>query len=728
MAAVAGLISGVVLTGGAGVPASAVPADDAATVQLAGLIDPAAPDASTVATITIPLRITNTTDDPLYDVGVASLRSAPITTSAGLDTAFTGTAIDESESTTRGPRQPLPAPLAPGASVRFDYRVDSSADETTGICLCFPGVYALDLLVTAADEAGGENTTVARTQTYLPSLTEAIATKADVGWLWPLLDRPHRLSTGSVFSDDDLAASVASGGRLDRALQVVQSVDATAAGRAGVSRSMVLLLDPEIVDELVTMTRSYTVQAADGSTTTGSGGRAAAAWLERLAEIVPRHDVRFTAPSDPDVVGLAARGIAAPAVPDDATVARIATALGLPAGRALPHDLAWPVESALDPAAIRALVDTGATRIVTAADTDDDGAIASLAAGAGGTGTTPALLADPALTEQAHDALTVGQDNSAALQRLVVTAAMTSVQHPDDRRLVLVVPDRDLDVAPAAATRAVLATTSLGTPTSLVTGAGTQTGITRADLLNADQSPAPAPLTAALDAAQAATAAAATVREAVVSGADGVIGDLAARIPRAVSNSWIGDPDAAARSTADLTARGDALGNGVQVVVRATGNYSLASADAPLLLTVANDLAVAVRIRIDVAALGRSNGFQAGMADTVVVAANSRQTIQVPTKVTRSGRFQAAVTLRTAGGAVIGSPAEITVTSTAVGTIGRIVTFGAGALLVLALLVRGVRRLVARSRAGSDPTGPDDDPARPDDRSEDHPTVPATPS
>ena len=51
-----------------------------------------------------------------------------------------------------------------------------------------------------------------------------------VTWLWPLIDRPHRITTSTnggadaVFIDDDLAVAVATSGRLDRALQVLEQI------------------------------------------------------------------------------------------------------------------------------------------------------------------------------------------------------------------------------------------------------------------------------------------------------------------------------------------------------------------------------------------------------------------------------------------------------------------------------------------------------------------------
>jgi hypothetical protein len=48
---------------------------------------------------------------------------------------------------------------------------------------------------------------------------------------------------------------------------------------------------------------------------------------------------------------------------------------------------------------------------------------------------------------------------------------------------------------------------------------------------------------------------------------------------------------------------------------------------------------------------------------------------------------------------VVGNPLVLSVRSTALGTIGKIITFGAAAVLAAALLLRGARRLRRRRPA-----------------------------
>ncbi len=59
-----------------------------------------------------------------------------------------------------------------------------------------------------------------------------------VGWVWPLLDRPHRLGDDTVFTDDTAGGSFAAGGRLSRVLDVAEQLPA--------SVRLTLVVDPEL--------------------------------------------------------------------------------------------------------------------------------------------------------------------------------------------------------------------------------------------------------------------------------------------------------------------------------------------------------------------------------------------------------------------------------------------------------------------------------------------------
>ena len=79
-----------------------------------------------------------------------------------------------------------------------------------------------------------------------------------------------------------------------------------------------------------------------------------------------------------------------------------------------------------------------------------------------------------------------------------------------------------------------------------------------------------------------------------------------------------------------------------------------------------------------------------------LIAPHTTVTLHVPLHVERSGRFQIRAQLLTPANAPLGAPVYLSVHSTALGTIGLVITVAAGAVLLIALLVR----LVARLRRG----------------------------
>ena len=124
-----------------------------------------------------------------------------------------------------------------------------------------------------------------------------------VTMLWPLADRP-RLAPGVPggtipvrLMDDELATSLAGGGRLDVLLSAAEfatSHDVDPDGAVG--RSVCLAVDPDLLVTVNAMTAGYVVSdTADGPaqepgtpTHPGTGQAAAATWLNRLRGLAHR--------------------------------------------------------------------------------------------------------------------------------------------------------------------------------------------------------------------------------------------------------------------------------------------------------------------------------------------------------------------------------------------------------------------------------------------------------
>ena len=112
-------------------------------------------------------------------------------------------------------------------------------------------------------------------------------------------------------------------------------------------------------------------------------------------------------------------------------------------------------------------------------------------------------------------------------------------------------------------------------------------------------------------------------------------GDDAA-IARASSAAWRGDPDGFAARTTDLEQTLAGLRDRVGLVAPADGTYSLACSDAPLVLTVRNDLPFAVTVSLDLQA--RSGiGFEADPEPATRLEPDSRTVVTVPTSIRQSG-------------------------------------------------------------------------------------------
>jgi hypothetical protein len=207
---------------------------------------------------------------------------------------------------------------------------------------------------------------------------------------------------------------------------------------------------------------------------------------------------------------------------------------------------------------------------------------------------------------------------------------------------------------------------------------------------------------------------------AVVGNADAALADHDAAIARATSAAWRADPEGFRADAAALRAAIDSLRGRVTLLAPVNGTYSLASTDAPLVLTVRNDLPFAVQVLLEVRTRG-NRGLSIGDIGATTLVPGERKTLQVPTQVRQSGGFAVTAELTTPSGALLGNPVHIQVKSTAYGSISLLITFGAAALLALLFLRRLVRFLRRRRRttaAGDQPgTAPEGVGAHPPTRS-----------
>jgi hypothetical protein len=709
----------------AATPGGALAQPPAGGVGLTLELDELAPrvvtaDGPSVLTVTGTLR--NTGGVAVRDLAVRLQRGEPLRGEAAVRDALAGDAATDASA----PRfQELPDALAPGDEVPVRLTVPLRGSPETGLALSGAGVHELLVNVNGIP-AGGDRARLAAVRMLLPVLglpagpdgsepvPDAGASAVPATLLLPLADLPRRLTTVPVpgapalLSDDVLAAALAPEGRLGGL------VTAVAEAPDGARDAVCVAVDPDLLQTAAAMRAGYEVQRPDGTRVPGAGAEVAGRWLDALADAVAGRCVVALPFADADLVALTRAGLGAVAA--DAVAA----------GRAITEDLlgtapldatTWPDDGLVDAATLDGLAGAGTAALVLSADGLGTGDAAGGAVPL--TGGVRALVADPLLTDAA-DTGAAAPDGRAGGQAAVAAAPGGSLAtqdllgalafrtgDPDAGPLLLAPPHRwDVDRAAAAA---------LLEGVARLADAGALSG---RPLGAAAAGPAPGagvdpayPLGAA-EVAPEATASLRDVladlddlRSSVVDDERGVdpdelFGILRLGAVRAVSAAWRDRPaDAAvaARSVAEQVA-------GVRAsvsVLEPPTPFSLGTSDSPLLLTVANDLPVTVRVRVELAS---TSGLRVAPIPPVEVPPLGRRQVQANAEVLRSGVFTVDAAVLTEDGGRLGPPSRLQVRSTAYGTITLWLTGTAGVLLVVLAARRILRRI--RTEPGRATTTP----------------------
>ncbi|CCH90949.1 Conserved protein of unknown function [Modestobacter italicus] len=646
---------------------------------------------------------------------------------------------DPDEATTAtAPFRELDGDLEPGDTLQFSYA--TTAEE---LQLTEDGVYPLLVNLNGTRE-DGDPERVGQLSTQLVVGQPLPAARTSVAWLWPITDRPHRDASGG-FADDDLAGEVADGGRLDRAVRVLEdlpTVPGADPAETDPAVPVTLAVDPALLEELSLMAVGpYTVGDDEGTGTADAGDL-----LDRLRTVAEEHPVVALPYADVDADALVATGQSAvvtrslpgtaegtaqqPAddggalTPADPGAGSTDGAAETGAGAAIVRevlgvtprtDLAWAAGGALSGPTLDTLQAGGVDTVVLSDQglADGDRAVGVGGAPAAARSSQPAaagdvttLVADSRLSEVVAEATPdSGQGRLTEQRYLAELGALTrqlAAREAGTQQTVLVTPPRAVDPDPAVLTAMMTDTATqpwlaaVGVD-ALTTGPEVATG----DLVDS---------TAALPAAgMTEIAETSRVRDdfaaAVVGDPATVLAGTDAAIARAASAEWRGDDEGFAAAAADLQDTVADLRGQVTLLSPVDGTYSLASSDAPLVLTVQNDLPFAVDVRLELRT--RDNvGLTTEDIGVTTLQPSSRTPLQVPAHVRQSGGFAVSARLTTPGGGPLGETVTMQVKSTAYGWITLGITFGAAALLALLFLRRAVRFVLARRRGEPEDQAP----------------------
>jgi hypothetical protein len=696
-------------------PASAAPASDSATDDRPVRITVNRLEPRTVVPgvpIEVSGTLVNDSSDTYTDLSVRLQRGDVLSTREQLAEEL----ADPSQATTvTAPFLEVPGDLEPGDSLSFTYTT-----TTDVLQLGVDGVYPL-LVNLNGTPADGSPERVGQLSTHLVVGQPAPPVRTTVAWLWPITDRPHRDAEGA-FTDDELADEVADGGRLDRAVEVLEQLPRVP--RADPTQSdpavpVTLAVDPALLEELSVMAAGpYTAGDEDGA-----GTADAADLLDRLRRMAGEHPVVALAYADVDADALVAAGqsaVVTRSLPGTAEGAAGDPAADTGAGAAIVRDvlgvqprtdLAWPAGGTVGPRTLDTLQAGGVGTVVLpdAGLTDGGRAVGADGAPAAARSTLPAaagyvetLVADGRLTDIVAGATPDSGDARLAEQRylteLGVLTSQLAARDPLASQTVLVAPPRRVDPDPAAVA-AMMADTvtqpwlAAAPVTALSAGPQAATG----ELVAGN---AGLPADGMTEIAETSR-----VRDdfaaAVVGDPDTVLAGYDAAIARAASAQWRDDPEGFAAGAADLRDTVARLRDQVTLLSPVDGTYSLASSDAPLVLTVQNDLPFAVQVRLELRTRGNV-GLTTDDIGVITLQPSSRTTLQVPTHVRQSGGFAVTARLTTPGGGPLGDAVQMQVKSTAYGSITLGITIGAAALLGLLFLRRAVRFVLKRRRGEPD--------------------------
>jgi hypothetical protein len=308
------------------------------------------------------------------------------------------------------------------------------------------------------------------------------------------------------------------------------------------------------------------------------------------------------------------------------------------------------------------------------------------------------LVADPVLGSLVGEAEHTPGGPRLAEQRYLAELAVLQLQaRPGSDQTVLVAPPRAVDPGPEGA-GAMMADTA-GSPWLRAGSlAALQAAAGRAAVKPSDRNdPNRLDPTGLADVGRA-VAVRNDLAGAVATNPGTTLAGYDAAIARTVSVSWRGDPGSFRTAAAGLLASLESLRTRVTLLAPANGTYSLASSDAPLVLTVRNDLPFAVSVVLDLRIRG-NRGLSTDDIGAQRLPQGQRTTLQVPAHVRQSGSFAVTATLTTPSGGILGSRVEMQVKSTTYGSISLLITFGAAGLLGLLFLRRLVLFLLRRRRA-----------------------------
>ncbi|MGA5315643.1 DUF6049 family protein [Streptomyces pseudogriseolus] len=591
--------------------------------------------------------------------------------------------------------------LAPGVSQ--PYTLSVPADE---LDLGQDGVYDLSVTLTGETSDQPWEQTLGVRHTFLPWQPDEADTKTRTTFMWPLISTVHMTAeTGSdeeqtpVFLDDELAAEISPGGRLDRMVALGRDLDVT------------WVIDPDLLASVEAMTTRYEIpgENADDKNAVGGHQEVAKRWLTEVQKAVADKEVVALPFGDPDLASLAHHGTS---VSGSLRHLKEATDVASGTVESILHvkpstDFAWPVEGAVDPSIVKVSTSAGADKVIARGDTFEDSRDLTYTPTAPrpiGGGTT-AVVADARLSTVFEGDMTRASASTQAVQRFLAQSLTLALQ-TDRPRSVVVAPQRTPSAAQAqtmAEAVAALQNSTWSQPQDLTAAAKS-----KPDPAAGTEVPSASAYPKSLRKQELPRSAFEQIArtqdkldrfKVILSDQSRVVTPFGRALNRGMAASWRGRPAEAAIYRSGVETYLDTLSGQVRLIEKSETKLSGRSATIPV--TVQNNLVQGVehlvlrltstnptRLEID------GNAYE---EQPIAVSGGHSQSVKFTTNANANGRATVVAQLYTQDGRPYGQPVTFDVKVTEITATVMLVIGGGVLLLVLA----GFRMYTQRKRAAA---------------------------
>ncbi|MEV5485312.1 MULTISPECIES: DUF6049 family protein [Streptomyces] len=672
-------------------------------------MSPAAP--SKGDTVTVSGTLINDGRSTITDAKVAMHRGAPIGGRSSIESLSrrTGYLPGADGEAVDGHTEKI-GKLEPGVSQPFSLSV-----PVKDLDLGKDGVYQLGISLSGRSASAPSGQVLGFDRTFLPWQESDAEKKTQLTYMWPLISSTHLTAETDadaqqtpVFRDDDLAAELAPGGRLQQMVALGKNLPVT------------FVIDPDLLATVDAMTKSYRVNGPDGPM--GKNQAVAKQWLHELEEAVKTHEVVALPFADPDLASLAHHGKGVPSAlshlgpATDLADKTVDTILGVKPRT----DFAWPVDGAIDSSIVDVATSAGAHNVITRSDSLRE---------AGGLSYTPtaarpigggntAVVADAQLSRAFEGDMSKAGNSAHAVQEFLAQTEMINLEDPGRQRSIVVAPQRMPSVsqaqAMATALRDLKQSDRWTQPLNL--GSAAKAKPDRAATRHVPSGSAyPSSLrrqelpTEAFRQIQS-TQSALDDYQVILAQPERVVTPFGNAIMREMSTQWRGDPTGAKAFRHSVRSYLDGLTKKVHLIQKSEATLSGRSATIPV--TVQNNLVQGVKDMTLKLTSSQPNRLDAGKPQTITVDGGHSQSFKFDTTANANGRAWVTAQLYTSDGKPYGDPMTFQVNVTEITATVMLVIAGGVLLLVLA----GVRIYLQRKRAagqraedGTDGEGTDGD-------------------